>query len=345
LALLWNPAKVPRLSVLSGCPDAMKKLFSVFFFILAYCLLILPSVAAQTPREVRIYVPPVSGEGRSGDSNFFYQQLTYEVIFQHLSLVRSQKGSDFTLRGIIAPEAERDSRNYVFYLEMINSYTDEVIAQQSIVYANIGSNVIELISAMVYNMLSTVPSFSGSDDWRDNHLFIGANAIWQPRLYLAETGNQSIYWMNFGIGFNADYYFLDFMAVSAGFQFSQDWLILSSTNNSTIDYRDLIIEIPVAIKFSFRPGDILLEPYTGLSFNISVNQVTQPSVLSWIIGLQFGLKAGPGSIVIDPRLSLDLLPSTLPLSGVNSMAYNRYTIQFGIGYKFGFIPKRNVRDY
>jgi len=316
-----------------------KNTISLFLFIL-----IAFSLSAEE-REIKVYVLPVTGEGRSGDSNFFYQQLTYEVIFQRYSIVRASRGSDYILRGVIAPEPAADSRNFIFYLEMIESASDKVIAQQNITYTAIDSNALPLISTMVHNMLSTIPLVRGPDDWRYNYLYVGASAFWLPRLYFGESGNQSINWMNIGLGFSAEFHFLDFLAAGTGFQFSQDWVILSSTDESTVEFRDLIIDIPVMLKFAFRPGDIILAPYTGISLNFSVMQITQPSVLSWIIGLQFGFKAGPGALTIDPRVSIDLFPSSLKPSPKETFLYNRYTIQVGIGYQFAFIPRRGSRDY
>ncbi|MCL2276911.1 MAG: hypothetical protein FWC21_03345 [Treponema sp.] len=312
----------------------------LFFSLFCFCAF---SLNAQTPRDVRVFVPPVSGEGRAGDSNFFYQQLTYEVIFQHHSLVRSQKSSDFTLRGVISPEAQVNSRGYVFYLEMINSDTDVVVAQQSITYTAIGSSVIELISIIVYNMLSTVPQIDSSGDWRHNYLYFSGGFAWMPRLYLSETDTQSIYGMNFGLGFSLSFHFLDWMAAGAGFQFSQDWV----TVNAAREHRDLILEMPITLRFIFKPGNFMLEPYTGVSLNFSMMQATQTSLFSWLIGFQFGVQAGPGIIVIDPRFSVDLAQSLLPpLNNTQpEISYHRTTIQIGIGYKIGFLPKRNIRDY
>ena len=310
----------------------MKKIISAFIF-----LLICFSLNAQTIRDMKIYVPPVLGEGRAGDSNFFYQQLTYEVIYQQHSLVRASAGSDFTLRGAIAPEPVNGSRNYSFYLELLKSSTNEVIASQHVVYYLIDTSVVSLLSSMAYNMLSSLPTVFGTDDWRENHLFLDAGLLWAPRLYFAAE-NQSINWMNIGLGFSGEYHFNRLMAAGIGLQFSQDWIVISQVNS--IEHRDLLLDIPLLFKFVFKPGDLMLEPYTGLSLNLSLMQITQPSLLSWLVGMQLGVKAGPGSLVIDPRFAMDLYSSSVP-----SLEYNRYTIQVGIGYKFGFLPKTSARDY
>ena len=309
----------------------MKKIIISIFFLLA-CFSHLTALSAQNVRDIKVYIPPVTGEGRSGDSNFFYQQLTYEVIFQHHTLVRSQRGSDYTLRGMITPQT--GTRDFVFYLEMIESSNDEVIAQQNITYSSIDTSISSLLSAMVYNMLSVIPNINSPDDWRNNYLFIDGYFFWAPRLYISRA--QSINWMNPGLGFSAEYHFLDFMAVGLGFQFSQDWILVNTGN----EYRDLLLEIPVSIRFIFNPANFMVVPYAGLTFNISIQQETIPSPLSAVIGCQFGIKAGPGQIVIDPRVSLDLLNSS-----VGTLLYNRYTIQIGAGYKYGFIPKRGARGY
>ena len=314
-----------------GFRKNMKKIILTVIFLFIYI-----SLNAQTVRDMKIYVPPVSGEGRPGDSYFFYQHLTYEVIYQQYSLIRSQNGSDFILRGEIAPEPVNGSRNNIFHLELLKSGTNEVIAKQHVVYYLLDASVVSMLSAMAYNMLSHLPNVWGSDDWRDNRLFLDAGLMWAPRLYFAES--QSINWMNIGLGFSGEYHFNNIIAAGIGLQFSQDWILVSQINE--LEYRDLILDIPFLFKFVLKPGDLMLEPYTGLSLNLSLMQITQPSFLSWLVGMQLGVKAGPGSIVIDPRFSLDLYTSSIP-----SLEYNRYTIQVGIGYKFGFMPKASARGY
>jgi len=323
-------------------------------FVLCFLLLSCLNLAAQTFSDIRIFVPPVVGEGEQGDSMFFYRQLTYEVILQHHSLVRTQRNSDYTLRGLITCEPEQiiekllqsgnnydsllGNRNNVFFLEMIESTTDRVIAQQYITYTILDFTVENMISAMVYNMLSGIPNVKQIDNWRNKWLFFEGSALWSPRLYHRE--NESINWFNFGLRLALDFHFLNFFSFDTGLQFIQDWVVISRTNN--IEYRDLVLEIPAALKLTLKPSHyFMLQPYGGFSYNYSLMGQTQPSPLSWFAGFQLGLNTGPGMMVIDPRFSMDLGDSH-----VNDMSYQRYMLQIGIGYKIGFFSKRvRTRDY
>jgi len=311
----------------------MKKIIFFIFLVLS-CF----SLYAQNPRDVLIYVLPVSGEGRVGDSNYFYQQLTYEVIFQHHSLVREQEGSDYILRSVISPEPARGSRNFVFFLEMLNSKTKEVIAQQNFVYYNLDSTVVTMISTMVGNMLTAIPnSYKYNHSWRNKIIYIDGRVLWAPRLYSSE--NISINWMNFGLGFTGEIHVFKFMALGVGLQFTQDWILYSSSDDVN-EARDLILDIPFMLKFVIKTGYLMIEPYGGISLNFSLMQVTEPSFLSWFAGFQFGVKAGPGIIVIDPRFTRDLNESSY-----KTLDYKRNTIQIGIGYKIGFVTRKSSRDY
>jgi len=309
----------------------VKKHFPVILFIFA-CF----SLNAQDARDIKIYVPPVLGEGRPGDSNFFYQQLTYEVIYHQYTLIRTSSGSDFTLRGAISPEPVLGSPYHIFNLELIKTENSEVIARQNVVYYLLDTVVVSMVSTMAYNMLAGFPNTLAPEDWRNNHLYINAGVMWAPRLYIGEA--ESFNWGNVGLGLSGEFHFSKLIAAGIGLQFTQDWIVVSQAD--AIEYRDLILDIPFMFKFVFKPGDLMLEPYTGLSLNLSLMQLTQPSLLSWLIGMQFGVRAGRGSIVIDPRFSLDLFSSSIP-----SLDYERYTIQVGIGYKYGFMPKANTRNY
>ena len=85
----------------------------------------------------------------------------------------------------------------------------------------------------------------------------------------------------------------------------------------------------------------MLEPYGGILFNIPMYDTTNPYVLSWLAGFQYGVKAGEHTFFVDSRFSMDLGKSSLEenLSGSTNY-FNRYTIHIGIGYKFGFIKKK-----
>lgn len=384
--------------------------------VLALFLLTGLSVFPQNFREARVFVQPVDGTGAAGDNAFFYRQLTYEVVLQYYTLVRTRRASDFILRGAIAPytgeepflidnppESDKESENvnlgpvpprpiprirntlgrreffswenngdiqffdttggskpepeieydtvyeagkeasgdlnqeYVFILELINNLTGDVIARQYIIYLSVDAAVGDLVSVIVYNMLTSIPDIEAENDWRNNWLYADINVIWSPGIYTA--GERSVSWVNFGIGLSLEYHFMDIWSAGLGVQLVQD----SFVDSESSEYRDLMLEIPLAIKFVIKPRKFMLEPYGGVSFNFSLMNNTKPSFLSWFAGFQFGAKAGPGLIVIDPRFSMDIFNS---VTVQNSVEYHRYLFQISVGYKIGFLPKyARPRDY
>ncbi|MCL1959181.1 MAG: hypothetical protein FWF68_06235 [Spirochaetes bacterium] len=329
------------------------------------------SLYAQNFRELKIYVPPVAGEGAQEDNAYFYGRLSYEVAFQQHSIVRALRGSDFTLRGSIMTLEEMlsvtagnsysfyDARNegkeavqaqraaeqrqgytgeaFVFNVELLNSATGEVKGDQYIIYNWLDSYVDGFLSTIVYNMLSGIPDIEIVDDWRDRWLFLEASVLWAPRIYKGLY--ESVSWANFGLRVAAEFHFLNFLSLDVGASLVQDWVVVSAAPKQ--EYRDLILEAPAALKVVLKPLNyLMLEPYAGISINRSLFNYTKPSTLSWFVGTQLGIKAGPGMVVIDPRFAMDFSKSS-----VGSVQYQRYMIQIGIGYKFGFFRKKTKADY
>jgi len=276
-----------------------------------------------------------------GRREFFSWETNGEIVFFDTSIDNesgTESESFYVEDGIGENYDDSDGEN-VFTLELINSVTGDVTAKQYIIYRFTDASVGDLVSIIVYNMLTGVPDIEADADWRNNWLFADANAIWAPRLY---TGpEQSISWVNFGIGVSLEYNFLDFLSVGLGIQLVQDNVVVSKKSGE--EYRDLLLEVPLALKFVIKPLIFMLEPYVGVSFNFSLMGTTKPSFLSWLAGFQFGMKVGPGLIVIDPRFSMDFFNSQIVQ---NPVEYQRYLFQISAGYKFGFIPKyTRLRDY
>jgi len=332
----------------------VKRLPALFFF-----LIISFNLYAQNVREAKIFVPPVTGIGSTEETAYFYRQLTNEVIAQSHTLIRLKSGSDYSLIGIIKPltcyhdpsticpansgHQHKDiiSPERVFHLELQKTSTSEVIGEQYIVYSDYEPKLMDMISTLVYNLISGIPDILTVDDARRKWLFAGIYGMWAPRIYNGiNNDHESVYLVNFGLGIEAEVHFVNFMALNFGLQFSQDWIVISSEEKT--DNIDVILEIPLTLKFIIKPGNsYLLEPYAGISYNFSLMDVTKPSGYSWFVGLEFGMLAGPGFITIDPRFSMDIFSSHLD----SQLEYRRSMIQIAVGYKFGFFQKNKKKDY
>jgi len=333
----------------------MKKCLILFLLSLSVPLF------AQISREAKIFLPPVSVTGSQEDASFFYKHLSNETVLRYYATVKNRRNSDFVLRGTVEPYSEIDisqaieekeilraleiienynasiknSKESIFSLELINNATGETVGKQHLVYGSTNdASIGELVSLMVYNLLSGIPDINELDDCRNRWLFVGVSGLWAPRVYIGEQ--QSVNWANFGVAVSAEYQFLNFLSVNLDVQFTRDWVVVSLTNKE--EYTDLMLEIPLSLRFVFKPLDyFMLEPYSGVSLNLSLTGSTEPSLFSWFAGFQFGVKAGPGVIVIDPRFSLDFHKSVIPQRNIE---YDRYLIQVAAGYKLGLLPKK-----
>ena len=277
-------------------------------------------------------LPPVSN--KRGVKEYFSWEVKNNVYFYDAS------GEDNFDPNAVDTQDEpfviTDGQEFSLKLELINNVTGEILGKQQLVFTTVDASVGDLLSIQVYNMLAGIPDIEETNDWRDNWIFIEASFLWAPRIYTQNY--QSINWQNFGLRAAFEFHFTNFMSLGIGTQFVQDWVV-----TSTGEHRDLILEIPFALKAVFKPAShFVMEPYGGIALNFSLMNATIPSVASWFAGFQFGVKAGPGMIVIDPRFSMDFEKSGLV---GKSILYQRDSMQIGVGYKMGFLLKRSVLDY
>jgi hypothetical protein len=230
-----------------------------------------------------------------------------------------------------APSVQEEGEEYYFKLVISDSKTGEVLDNQSIVFVKTDASVRQLISTVVYDMLSGVPEILEHDDGRDELVFFEIGMLWLPRIY--SGGYESMNTLNFGVKLGMEFHFTKFFAFGLGAQITMDRI-----DNDTDDFRDLQFEIPASLKLIFNLGGVLnIEPYGGISWNHSLGKLTQPSLFSWFTGLQFGIKTGSGIIVFDPRFSKDFSDSILI---EDNTEYRRLCMQLGIGYKYSVSQKR-----
>jgi len=298
------------------------------------------SLYAQS-NNAAVYVPPVTGTGsKPEDNEFIYKELVSEVTYQHFTLAKTQKDAEFSLVGTLSTQpdtAPSGLTQYVLHLELKDNKTNKTRSDGDLVYEN-PEDIKDMLPSLLYTLLYTIPVSSGKDNWRNKWLFVGAGAFWTPRIYTAESS--STHFASFGGGIFAEYHFLNFLSVAAGFEIASDMIKITAKAEKI--YNNVLLEIPVLIKGVFKPGDyFMIEPYAGVHFNIPFDKTTAPPVFSWLAGFQYGVKAGPGMVFIDPRFSMDIGESLMDAdAGVKDLSFQRYIIHIGIGYKMGFITKR-----
>ena len=298
------------------------------------------SLYAQT-RSAAIFVPQVTGTGaKPTDNDYFHKQLLNEVSYQNFILAKEIKDAEFNLVAKLSEKRDnvpRGVRQYNIHLLLIDNKTGKTTAEGELIY-EVTDDIKDLFPTLVSTLLNTIPESAGSDNWRNKILYAGASAIWSPRIYSSES--VATYLTGFGGGVFAEYHFLNFLSVEAGVEIATD--NVKVTAKAKDSYSNLLLEIPVLIKYVNKPGDnFMLEPYAGIHFNIPFKEATKPPLISALVGFQYGVKLGPGIIFIDPRFSMDIGKSVLnTAASVRPLSFQRYIIHLGIGYKFGFFTKR-----
>ncbi|MDR2730292.1 MAG: hypothetical protein LBB81_05275 [Treponema sp.] len=299
------------------------------------------TLAAQP--DASVYVLPVTGTGSKPEDNlFFYRQLVFELTDQNYNLAKTEKDADILLAGSLAPYTENEtSGGYVFRLELKDRKTGEILVDGELLYKN-PDELNNPLPVLVYTLLSTVPEDSGKNkEWRNKPLYIGASGFWTPRVYAGDS--KSTHFVNFGGSITAEFHFTDTMSVEAGLEIASDWVAVSA--NSANNYRNVLLEIPLLFKYVVKLGVyFMVEPYAGVHINVPLYPTTGPPLCSWLVGFQYGVKAGSGVLYIDPRFAMDTGKSRVEgITGINAPSFQRYIIHIGIGYKFGFL-KRKQRE-
>jgi len=225
-------------------------------------------------------------------------------------------------------EEDNDGRSFFFNLELVDK-AGEVIDEQRLIYNVANASINDSLSNIVYALLSRLEDVEIIGKW----LFLEASAIWSPRNYSSTELNLQ----NFGCRVSMDFNFADSVGLSLGAQFVTD-----TVYEGGIEYSDYMLEVPVALKFLFKPSEkYTLEPCIGLSLNYSLLNAIEPSPFMWFAGLQYGAVVGNAIVVIDQRFSMDFTPSK-----VGGQEYQRFMLQVAIGFKYGFFPKSSrVKEY
>jgi hypothetical protein len=297
----------------------------------------LPLAAQSGIHAFSVYVPPVSGDGGKPEDNYyFYKQVVSELEYQHYNLAKTERSADFLLAGTLAPHAYNTVRpagkQYVFRLELFDNKTGETMIDGELIYAA-AEDAKYALPSLVSVLILTIPEETGKDNWRGKWLYFGAAAFWTPRVYAAETST-STQFVNFGGGVYAEFQFLDFLSFEAGLEFTSD-LISVYANTVDVYHRGLLFEVPLILKAALKPGgSFMLEPYGGVQFNVPLEKAIVPPLLSWLAGFQYGIKAGPGVVFVDPRFTMDIGKSKMG-PDIDGLSFQRYVLHLGIGYKFG----------
>jgi len=305
------------------------------YIVLSLLLCLSFPISAQA-NSASIFVLPITGTGSDAkDNEFFYNKLITEITLLQFNIAKTMRDSEFYLIGTLAASPD-DPKKYVFHLTLFDSKTSESSADGELLYENLDA-INDPFMLLLFSILHTIPASAGRDNWRNKRMYVGGAAFWTPRIYTAEGSVMHL--ANFGGGVNAEYHFLSFLAAEAGIELATDLVRVYDSDSD--NYKNMLLEIPILVKYVLKPGDFsVFEPYAGIHLNIPFMKTTVPPVLSWMVGFQYGVKAGPGILYIDPRFSMDIGKSRLEADNLGELLFQRDIIHLGIGYKVGFSTRR-----
>jgi len=303
-------------------------------------------------RETRIYVPPVDGSGFIDDLAWFYRQITTEIANLHRTLGKSRRFSDYVITGRLMPVEEQnielppgsENDEYVLFVDLYDNALDETIGNQYITYLYPDENTAAALSVIIYNMLSPIPDaievYGEEENWRNKFIYLTGSFVWNPTMYYGDKTAANI--GSVGGEVMAGIHFLSFLSMKIGANVYLDWIPIYPKDVNTKDAKevmDMMLEVPAAVSYVVRLRDnLLVEPYVGGCFNLSLWGETITSPISWMVGTDLGVKAGPGMLSFDLRFSMDLVKSQIATQQVE---YTRAKIHVGVGYKLGIINRKN----
>jgi len=332
-------------------------------------------LSAQSRPDASIYVTPVTGKGSKPEDNLlFYTRLVNELTIQKAKLANASKDAEYSLFGTLAPYKNNEGQ-YVFHLELRDNKTVGITVEGELVY-EVPDDTNQLFPILVNSLLYTIPpetiqektvpaetvpvetnpvetikpetpstetvseNKENKDEWRDKMLYFGLAVTWTPRIYRANEDSGYLGDPHFGFSF--EYHFLSFMSLETGLELAVDEVKVRRATNVFDIYHDTMIEIPILVKYVAKPNAFfMLEPYIGGQFNIPLLKTTIPPPFSFLAGLQYGVKVGPGALFLDARFVMDIADSKVNApAGVTAPAYRRYIIHLGLGYKYGILQRK-----
>jgi hypothetical protein len=325
---------------------------------------------AQTRKDTAVYVTPTTG-GKDEHRRFFDEMLPMEVGARGYTVVNRSRDAEYILTAALSVEdlggnptgragaegesgaetdstgttdegAEADEPFNILHIGINENKDGHVVAEQDLYY-RYTEDTYEILPLMIFNMVANIPlsRMINDEEWRNKWLYFSGVAMWTPRIYINTENSQAraTSLVQFGAALGAEFRFLDFMSA----QLEVDITVDDVSVRSGTFYQSPVIEVPLMLKFPIKPKTtrhFLLEPYAGVQFNAALTSETSPPLVSVFGGFDYGVKAGPGAIVFDTRVTADIGNSRVDSkTEPTRLKYSRYSIKIGVGYKIGFVNR------
>jgi TolB-like protein len=149
--------------------------------------------------------------------------------------------------------------------------------------------------------------------------------------------------------------FTSWLALQAEGIFTRDRVEYQGADGYEASFTDLSVTLPLALKFTFRPGPVLIAPFAGAYYNLPVGDMAFESTsgeesysfsrpLGVMGGLDLGFKLGPGVLFLDARYGMDLGYTTVSDAGGTLQIYKRDPVlSVSVGYEIGIFNRKVKR--
>jgi hypothetical protein len=244
-------------------------------------------------------------------------------------------------------DLDNPSENSIFYQEMACRNSTE--AQENMAYfcwsftSNLPPDERSSEPTVVYG---EAPE---DDAWKNKWIYLSPRAGGSVRYYKTEEIDAWTMGVTFDVGVRAALQFFTFVPRTALLSFSlqvgadltqdkalfRDYGLVGTTINAiTVDDTGLSLTVPAVLKFNFKPGRFTAGFYGGGYFLLPLDSATYTSPFGITAGFDFGVKMGPGTLIFDLHLGMDLGMKEIESPGEN---YARNMFSLTVGYEFGFI--------
>jgi len=128
----------------------------------------------------------------------------------------------------------------------------------------------------------------------------------------------------------------------------------------TASFESISLQLPVMVRFTFRPENLPLpfsfSGFGGIVVNIPLGAMKLSSSLygdssyrfsmplGYVVGVNAGLKLGPGTLFLDIRFSGDFARTAIHDSNGTLALYTRNALIFSLGYEFEIILNKKEKE-
>jgi hypothetical protein len=315
------------------------------------CALACSAAFAQNRSKLSVYVPVPEG-GTAQQKEYFQTNFKMELVGANYPSVETRAESAYTLLLSIqdnpdfTPTAavdgvtswdENQLKPFELGVKLLHSDNGEEVVSFSFLFDNTDSmnewNLYLLYQALAnaYVEDDAPPAplpLEVDDRWRNQTYYLNLSFGMDLTFYLRNTDGRvgtGSFTPTLLAGF--EWHFLNFLSTEADFKLR----LMENGNNYVFTLGGAL-----TVKYVFKFGVLMLEPYAGLEGAVSFNGPVP--LLSAIAGVQLGFRGAPKSAwVLDAGVTRSLLGSFEDYWGVE---HDVLRIHLLVGFKFGFKDRK-----